>query len=819
MKKHIFAAMAVFILSISSSFSFAEPPDSDVKTVVMSAVVRGEWNKVTALEQAALSDERLRPLSAYAVFKTGDKAKAIKLLEGRGDALSALIRGIVEEKAEISVAGIKGTVKGGYSAFFVETLDGEASAELGIFPKRAEKAALKKAFYSLVAEPTVDQFSVFQNKVLPLSDAYVFYGETICRYNEKMFSAAFVNIEKLAEDLGLTARAKTVTVGLVTRKGVDAGRAAVAKGFKEGGVPVEDLGRGEFYSLGDKKRLAGIILEITENTKVSPLALKGSFKHIEADIIFSFFNASTDAPLFELKRRSSVVHPDEVKGAEIALQKAYDDVLKELGATVAELSKKVQWRPGGMPALDVAVTSEKVFSSSYKFYSKGPLGTVVLKNNTGKPLQAVKLAFFVKDYMDFSTQTDIEDIAPGAEVKKDINAIFNNKILDLNEDTFLQSEMKVSFVNAGKPEAVSVNHPVYFYDRHALTWDDKGKIASFITPKDTVILDFAGKVISGYRETLLPKNMAFARAVFDAMGILGISYSEDPNNPYQAVSNLANVVDFVQFPRETLARKSGDCDDLTSLYASLLESIGIKTMLIDAPGHIYMMLDSGITEDDKLFFGFPEESYVVRDGALWVPVETTMSGSSFSAAWKKAVEEYHFENGKLKFIDLRDAWQMNSPPTMPSTTFDAKVSKNEIEKKFPGELASLENQRLEGLSSSMEKLGAYGLKELMIFYGRLGLLDRALDSAKKILKTGKDADTLNNMGNIYYLKGDIEKALGSYIESLELAPDDAEVFVNLSRAYLKKNAKAEAKEAFEKAVKLDAKVKDRHINIYMGLGK
>ena len=42
-------------------------------------------------------------------------------------------------------------------------------------------------------------------------------------------------------------------------------------------------------------------------------------------------------------------------------------------------------------------------------------------------------------------------------------------------------------------------HPVYVYEKHALVWDDKGKIASFITPKDPVVSGFATSAAGGYR--------------------------------------------------------------------------------------------------------------------------------------------------------------------------------------------------------------------------------------------------------------------------------------------------------------------------------
>ncbi len=431
----------------------------------------------------------------------------------------------------------------------------------------------------------------------------------------------------------------------------------------------------------------------------------------------------------------------------------------------------------------------------------------------------MRLVFSIKNYMDFPTQTDLGDVPARSTVKKEVNAVFSNRILDITEDTFIQSEAKLSYAALGKEETLTLTRPVYFYERHALNWDDKGKIASFVTPKDPVIMNFATQTISGYRDIHLSRNLVAARALFEAMGVLGLTYVEDPSNPYQVVSDLAGVVDFVQFPRETLARKAGDCDDLTSLYASLLESVGIRTVLLDAPGHIYMMFDTGVAGDDRMYFGFPEESFIIREETIWVPVETTLVGSSFSDAWKKGVEEFHAERERTKFIDLREAWPMHNPPALPAADFEARVTKDEIEKKFHVELNRLEKERIDYLTASLERLGSAGLKELMIVFGRDGLFDRAMEAGKRVLETGTDADVLNNMGNIYYLKGDMENAAVNYAQALALAPDDAGIWVNLSRALLKAKRKKEAKEAFEKAIGIDPMVKERHVDIFMGLQK
>ena len=54
------------------------------------------------------------------------------------------------------------------------------------------------------------------------------------------------------------------------------------------------------------------------------------------------------------------------------------------------------------------------------------------------------------------------------------------------------------------------------------------------------------------------------------------------------VSKQSGATDFLQFPRETLRYTTGDCDDLSILYCSVMQSLNIDTALITVPGHIYV---------------------------------------------------------------------------------------------------------------------------------------------------------------------------------------------------------------------------------------
>ena len=75
-----------------------------------------------------------------------------------------------------------------------------------------------------------------------------------------------------------------------------------------------------------------------------------------------------------------------------------------------------------------------------------------------------------------------------------------------------------------------------------------------------------------------------------------ISLNVDPPPPFLQISDDKSAFDTVKY-LELLDDKIGDCDDLATLYGTLLNNIGIETMWLDVfkpgEGHVFLMFDSG----------------------------------------------------------------------------------------------------------------------------------------------------------------------------------------------------------------------------------
>ncbi len=456
-----------------------------------------------------------------------------------------------------------------------------------------------------------------------------------------------------------------------------------------------------------------------------------------------------------------------------------------------------------------------VFSNTYKLYEQDGVGRIKLTNNTDKPIEKIKVSFLLKNVMDFPTEDKIDKLMPGQSEEINLLAVFNNSILTLSEDSSVQAMIEASYFENGKRVVYSKNSTVKIYDKHRLTWDERGRYASFVTPKDQPVMNFVRSVVTQFKDT--KDESQLAAMVFDAMGVAGLTYIPDPSNPYQVASGKADTVDYIQYPRETLGRKSGDCDDLTALYSAALESMGIYTLVVEVPGHMFMMFSTGINADGD---GYTmDDMYVIHEGKLWIPVEATVVGSSFVKAWELGAANYYkWKDKGLTLLDVHSAWATYKPATLPDVALKSMdVTPGEIEKRFPGEFMSV--LKISSQTKTRRYLQAIAKKpgdmeahlQVGIVLAKLGDRNEAMKYFDKVIAAEpKNAAAHNNRGNLLMMEAKYAEAQKSYTAAAQYGANDPDIWVNLAKSYKLVNNTKKAKEAFVQADKLDPSVRKKY---------
>jgi DNA-binding beta-propeller fold protein YncE len=484
---------------------------------------------------------------------------------------------------------------------------------------------------------------------------------------------------------------------------------------------------------------------------------------------------------------------------------------------VAEITVSGQFNRA--PVEISTVNIGNIFSANYKWYLKNPVGHVVVSNNVNVPFENVKLTFRLKDFMDFGYDTEVKRLDARKWVEIPLIATLNNRILEISEDTPIQAEFTLTYFEQGKQQTVSLTKPLRIYSRNAITWEDPERIANFVTPKDPPVLEFAREVLRQSpkpgKAEVLNHNVLTAMHLWDALSEAGVKFFTNPNNPYETVSeDQTYPVDYTQFPRETLKRKTGQCDDLTTLFISMLDSTKVRAAILDFPGHMALMFDT--EADDPVDAGVPAEYLVAHEGTYWVPVEATMVGRPFQEAVRKAAYSYKAEDarGKVAVIDVRRAWERFEPATMPASDWNAEVPPVEARaKRFEDEADTMIAERYKYLQ---ERFAAElrvkpddvdARLELGMVEFQAGKKEAALAQFNQILaKDPKNAAALNNVGNVSFHDGDYAAAEKKYLEASAADPEDPSIWLNLVRAAIKLKDKEKALEYGGKAKALQAKL-------------
>lgn len=465
--------------------------------------------------------------------------------------------------------------------------------------------------------------------------------------------------------------------------------------------------------------------------------------------------------------------------------------------------------------IDIAQLTN-VFSNSYKAYEKDGVGAVKLTNNTSSTLSDIKVSFVLNNFMDYPTEQHIAALAPGASAQVALKAVFNNNILTLTEDSPVQAKIEASYFENGQPKVFFQIKSINIYDKHRLSWDEPRRYAAFVTPKDPVIMSMARSVAA---ETVGAGDATqVAAALFNALGTLGLAYVQDPTNPYQRNVSKVDYVDYIQYPRETLQRRSGDCDDLVALYVSALESLGISTRVLLVPGHMLMMLNTGVEAPAD---GYTMNNmYVASDGMLWIPVEATLVGKSFTKAWESGAATYYQHKGKEGFgvLNIHEAWDTIKPATLTDDPWRPSVVNREmIDRQFPGDLRQAlkissqtrAHTHLEAIRKNPGDVQAY--LQAGIVLARHGDRDEAKKYFGKVLESQPNqAAALNNMGNLHMLESQYDEAEKLYTAATQSDPGDAEIWINLAQARKAAQNVAGARQAFLQARKLDPAVTNKY---------
>jgi tetratricopeptide (TPR) repeat protein len=461
------------------------------------------------------------------------------------------------------------------------------------------------------------------------------------------------------------------------------------------------------------------------------------------------------------------------------------------------------------------VDLNEIFASLYLAYQKkdsAHIGTAFVKNTHEEPLTAV-VSLNVKNYMTAATEREIE-LAPGQVTPVRLHAYFADNILDIaGHGKSLKAELKVHYRYKDHTPEDRKTVDFFVHGAGAINWADPGRAAAFVTQLHPCVRAFAERVLASYP---LPENVWIAHEskavrqamlLFAALRSLKLGYLSDPNRDIR-------TIDTIHYPYSYLNghRKAGDCDDLTVLYASLLENCGIETAFLSTRDHFFLMFNTGLHHARPV--PYDEALFVAWKNTWWMPIETTVATDTldgdFGQAWAEGAAKYYDQKSKndLEALLVTEHQRRypapdfaEASPCLPPVYQAAEqygiISPDSLDEKFPGlekKTRALLNRLYAEARQFPESLTVRN--HIGIVWALVGDEQKAEREFLQVVERDSNyVPARNNLANVKFILEDFNTADSLYAHALSLDPYLPGIYLN--RAILAQIRREDAQEQNE----------------------
>ncbi len=438
------------------------------------------------------------------------------------------------------------------------------------------------------------------------------------------------------------------------------------------------------------------------------------------------------------------------------------------------------------------IAAHDMFTSLYKSYSSEPLGVVQVRNLQDRPL-ATKVGVYVPELMSAPSEQDLI-LRPKAVHEVPLTAVLDERVLGQRGDLPVQIQVSVSYQSRRLVRREKASTRAVAYAPGAIDWSQgMAQAAAFATTRDPAVDAVARQaahiVASRDRDAFGNRNLSFTAAMVEALATLGVAYVPDPNNPYASIADTQRAVDTINYPYQTLERLSGDCDDTTVLLASLLGNVGIRTQFVDAPGHIFLLVDTGLHERNRMALGVDSTLVVIDDEEVWIPIETTALAKGFAEAWRLGAEEVASWSmrGQIAYVDVEQAQARYEPAYPPGDRKPVALDTARVAERLAAAAGSVDAWRRD------------------FYTARYGGLPKDLEAS---------VQALDEIAHVLFDGGDLDGARVQLEQALARAPQSIAAHNNFAIVLAAADSLDEAEEHWRTALVLGAK----HPGVWLNLG-
>ncbi|HUT35847.1 MAG TPA: transglutaminase-like domain-containing protein [Planctomycetota bacterium] len=341
-----------------------------------------------------------------------------------------------------------------------------------------------------------------------------------------------------------------------------------------------------------------------------------------------------------------------------------------LGGAAAVYSLVCRARAQGDVSCRVQV-KDRLITGVYKSYGLKDclvpmwLAKTVFRNNTNGRITSLKFRYKLGEYSDWSAWHTYPAVDPTQTVVDLCHPILSSACAKLTSRTPAELQMECEYTDpCGAQQQIQDTKQITLLGRHEFIFSDMTAeertgafqdedtlsplLAAWVSRQDDPVsrlASMANRKAGGLGASQDDEScQRVMKELYDIMRTIHISYQHPQAMADPSMSYDLKLVQSLQYPRDTLQKRSGTCIDLAILYAALLNSVNIKPYLVSKDYHCFPI---GQTPSGRFI---PVEATGVGDGYAksMTFLQAVESGTN---TWKQVNR-----TGRFTLIDLRQCW-------------------------------------------------------------------------------------------------------------------------------------------------------------------
>lgn len=458
-------------------------------------------------------------------------------------------------------------------------------------------------------------------------------------------------------------------------------------------------------------------------------------------------------------------------------------------------SVAIQWNYNPFKVTISNIKVEPLFSSLYHHYDKNPIGEIVLKSDHSDSIRA-RASFEIDGYTKPAVFADSIIINPDGkptavplqvELGDTISKI-TDRVRKLHAKILLSYQVDDKWYDDREEGKVTID----LYGNNQIQWDVPARAAAFVTKNDDRIASFSIRYQGLCEAGVYPRELSDAISIYEALRLHHVTYKFDPT-PIAGFDKIKWPADILN--KQNPDERGGDCEDLSILYAALLENAGILTALLKSERHVFLMFNTRIPVSHRFVLPLLDSLMIKANGYIWLPIDPTnidrlhllpfhqalQQGLSCYCKFKKDpkfhtifINEWQKEG---KYQPLESAPVKGPIPEFPDL--------NRVKFMAAENISEIDRWRADLCDALKVKNRPRAQNQLGCIYVGSSKFDSAKICFERALQLdAKYIPALINLANIYFIKQDYLTAYQYYQRSLQIDKLNTGTFFNLALLFL-----------------------------------